>query len=352
MNGARPLLVTTDSQTVDDVLRLAAVAAVDVHLATDPESARSRWAPAPLVLVGADVAPALTRARLPRRADVVLVTHASHDMDWPAAVALGAEHVASLPDAERWLIDRLTDCAEGRSRDGMLVAVMGCGGGAGASTLATALSLSAAARGMRALLVDGDPLAGGLDLLLGLEHVAGARWADLAESRGRISGVTLQQNLPTVGGVGVLSWGRGDAASVSGEGLASVLDAAERAADLVIVDLPRLLDPTAELVLARARETVLACSAHVRAVAAASTLVPQVSSRCVGVRVALRADRRGLDVDAVAEALPDVDITVIPFWEPLARRADAGEQPGPTGAYGRAVDGLLATLTAPLARTA
>lgn len=350
MTGARPLLVTADSQTVEDVLRLAAAAAVDVHLATDPESARARWGVAPLVLVGADVASALTRARLPRRPDVVLVSGRPLATDWEAAVALGAEHVASFPDGERWLIDRLTDCGEGRSRDGAVVAVMGCGGGSGASTLAAALALAASTRDMHALLVDADPLGGGLDLLLGIESAPGARWADLSESRGRISAVTLEQNLPHVGNVGVLSWGRVGSSMLPTEAVATVLDAAQRAADLVIVDLPRVLDETTDLVLARARETVLTCSAHVRPVAAASGLVDRISARCVSVRVVMRADRRGLDVDAVAEALPDVAVTDVPYWEQLARRADAGEGLTVSGGYGRAVDELLGAVVGELAR--
>lgn len=352
MNGARPLLVTADSQVVDDVLRLAAAAAVDVHLATDPESARSRWAVAPLVLVGADVAAAMARARLPRRADVVLVTRQALAADWEAAVAIGAEHVAAFPDGERWLIDRLTDCGEGRSRGGALLAVMGCGGGSGASTLAGALALTAASQGMRVLLVDADPFGGGLDLLLGVEGVPGARWADLSDSRGRISAVTLQQNLPHLGAVGVLSWGRAGPTALPVDAMASVLDAAERAADLVVVDLPRSLDPAADLVLTRARETVLACSAHVRPVAAASGLVEHVASRCVSVRVVVRGDRRGLDVDTVVDALPSVVVTEMPFCEPLARRADAGEPPLLAGAYGRAVSEVLGGLVGDWARSA
>lgn len=352
MQASRPLLVTAESQLVDDVLRLAAAAAVDVHLATDPESARARWALSPLVMVGADVAAALMRARLPRRPDVVLIAGEPSTSDWQSAVGLGAEHVVTLPDAERWLIDRLTDCAEGRSRGGALVAVMGCGGGAGASTLAAALCLAGAGQGMQAILVDGDPLGGGLDLLLGIEGANGARWSDLTDSRGRISAVTLKQNLPHLGTVGVLSWGRAGAPALGTEALAAVLDAAERAADLVVVDLPRVVDPMTDLVLARARETILACSAHVRTVAAASRVAAEVASRCVSVRVALRTDRRGLDADAVAEALHGLAVHDVPQWDVLARRADAGEPPVITGAYGRAIGDLLTSVVGTWARSA
>ena len=63
-------------------------------------------------------------------------------------------------------------------RRGAAVAVVGGCGGAGASVLAAALAVTAVRHGGRALLVDCDPLGGGLDLVLGAEHVAGLRWPD------------------------------------------------------------------------------------------------------------------------------------------------------------------------------
>jgi secretion/DNA translocation related CpaE-like protein len=121
-----------------------------------------------------------------RRRDVVLIAREPSPECWQNAVALGAEHVVSLPEAERWLIDRLADTEEGPTRNGRIVGVMGAGAGAGASTFAVTLALGAAARSLRVLLVDGDPLAGGLELLLGMEDMPGIRWDDLADSRGRL----------------------------------------------------------------------------------------------------------------------------------------------------------------------
>lgn len=352
MSGARPLLVTSDAEIIDEVLRLAAVASVDVHLATDVEGARGRWSMAPLVLVGADLALALATARLPRRRDVVTVSAQPTPEEWQVAVALGAEHVVCLPDAERWLIDRLTDCGEGRSRDGAVLAVMGAGGGSGASTLAAALAMTAATRGLRSLLVDADPLGGGVDLLLGLEDARGARWEDLADTRGRLSAVTLQQGLPAAAGVSVLSWGRQGSTVIDPDAVGAVLDAGERGFDLVVVDAPRVLDATAELVLGRARETVVACGAHVRSAAAAARLVAIAGARCASVSVALRRDPRGVDEDAVADALGPVPVTRVPFSSTVPRRADDGDPPPLTGPYGRAVADLLDDVLPAAARSA
>ncbi len=198
LNGVRPLLVSGDGDLIDDVLRLAAANGVDVHLATDAEGARGRWQASPLVMIGADQAEGMARAGLGRRRDVVLLSREPAAEDWQRAVALGAEHVVALPDGERWLIDRLADSSEGLARDGSVLAVVGSGGGAGASTFAATLALAAAGRSLRVLLVDADPLAGGLDVLLGVEDAAGIRWADLVDARGRLGAPALDQALPQV----------------------------------------------------------------------------------------------------------------------------------------------------------
>ncbi len=276
LNGARPLLVSADGDLIDDVLRLAAANGVDVHLATDAEGARSRWQAAPLVMIGSDLAAPMAGVGLGRRRDVVLVTREPVPEDWQRAVALGAEHVVALPDGERWLIDRLADSTEGTARDGSVLAVMGCGGGAGASTFAATLALAAASASLRVLLVDADPLGGGLDVLLGIEEAPGIRWGDLADARGRLGAPALDQALPQVSGVSVLSWGRDGTSTVPADVVGSVVDAGVRGYDLVVVDAPRSLGPMTELVLARADRTLLVSVNHVRATSAAARLAGEL----------------------------------------------------------------------------
>ena len=65
------------------------------------------------------------------------------------------------------------------------------------------------------LLVDLDPLGGGLDLLLGAERLAGLRWPDLAGARGRLGGGMLRDALPRLDGLSLLSWAGGPAPSRS-----------------------------------------------------------------------------------------------------------------------------------------
>ncbi|MDO8309078.1 MAG: hypothetical protein Q7V58_12075 [Actinomycetota bacterium] len=338
----RPLLISDDTELVDDVLRLSSAHGVDLHLEPDPESARARWPRAPMVLVGADAADAVVAARLARRRDVVLVTRGASEQAWRDAVALGAEHVAALPEAERWLIDRLADCDEGPPRAGRIVAVLGSGGGAGASTFAGTLGVVAASRGLRSLLVDADPTAGGLDVLLGIEDAPGIRWPDLLESRGRIGAEALRDALPQCQGASVLSWGRQGPATMPAETIGAVLEAGSRGFDLVVVDLARQIDPTAESVLARAHEAVIVASGHVRSLAAAARLAALVGDRAASTSVILRGDAR-LD-DAILGALGAPVLARLPARPRAVAHADEGEPPSVRDAYAKACLAVLRAL--------
>lgn len=351
MNAQRPLLISTDAELIDDVLRLAAANGVEIHLATDAESARSRWQLAPLVLVGADASLHVAAARMTRRRDVVLVARDPDPDTWQSAVALGAEHVVALPDAERWLIDRLADSGEGPTRDGRLLAVVGSGAGAGASTFAVTLAL-AAARAMKVLLVDGDALGGGLDIVLGLEDAPGIRWADLADTRGRLGVHSLEEALPDHAGLSVLSWGRSGPSALSIDAVSAVMDAAVRGFDLVVVDLPRHLDAPAELVLSRADLAMIVTSNRVRATAAAARLIEQLEGRSNAVRLVLRMDPKGLRDDAVELALGIPVVARLPVIPGIPGRADDGEPPTVGDAYGKACAAALRLLAAGADRAA
>jgi secretion/DNA translocation related CpaE-like protein len=305
-----------------------------------------------MVLVGADAGGGVAAAGLPRRRDVVLVGHAPTPADWQSAVSLGAEHVVCLPDAERWLIDRLADSGEGTPRGGAVIAVVGAGGGAGASTFAATLALAAASWSLRVLLVDADPISGGLDVLLGIEDLPGVRWADLSDTRGRLSAVSLDQALPHIGGVAVLSSGRGGASAITPEALAAVLDAGERGFDLVVVDVPRQLHAAGELVLARAAEALLVVQNRVRSAAAAARLLTVVEPRCASLGIVLRTDARGVSDEAVRSALSAPILARIPQVPALVARADEGEPPSLRDSYGKACLAALRSMATTLARAA
>lgn len=301
----RPLLVTGDERILDDLLRLAAAATVSIDVRSEVGSARPAWGAAPMVMVGSDVATEVARSRLPRRDGVVLV---GQDLDdagvWQLAVKIGAEHVAFLPDGEHWLTDRLADCAELRGARGVLLCTIGGRGGAGSSTLAVALATTASRRGLRTMLVDADPLGGGLDLVVGSEGAAGLRWPQLVPGRGRVSGASLAQALPLVGELTVLSWDRGDVLTIPAETMGVVLAAGQRSWDLVVVDLPRTVDGSVRAALERSQSTFVVVPAEVRATAAAGRICTAVCVAARDVRVVVRGPApAGLKAEDVSEAL-------------------------------------------------
>ncbi len=342
MENRRPLLITDDIELTEDILRLAAATGVDIHLAAHADSARAQWAIAPLVLIGVDRLADFSN--LPRRRDVVVIarelngaadTSPVSDSVWRDAVAIGAEHVVSLPDAERWLIERLAETGEGPSRQGAVVSVLGACGGAGASTVAAVMATAAQSQGRRVLLVDTDVTGGGLDLLLGAEQAPGARWAELADARGRLSVTTLDDALPHVGGVAVLSFGRQYSGPLDAQALTCVLDAAVRGYDLVVVDLMRTLGDVTTIALAASTNAYLVIPNSVRAVAAAAALLPALN---FGGSLTLLARRsaRGLAASDIERALGHGFVTALPDDSAITVSAEQGEIPGPRTPFARA----------------
>jgi secretion/DNA translocation related CpaE-like protein len=193
---------------------------------------------------------------------------------------------------------------DGGGCDAVTVSVVGGNGGAGASTFACALAVVAARRGQRVLLVDGDPLGGGLDLVVGAEDAEGLRWPDLMGTQGRVSAPSLRSALPALGSLSVVSWDRGDPLVMPPETMRAVVSAGQRGNDLVVIDLPRRLDAAGEEALVRSASTLLVVSAEVRAVAAAARVRDQLATLAAGMLVVVRGPGpTGLDGRLVADTL-------------------------------------------------
>ncbi|CAL9483863.1 hypothetical protein SUDANB106_03124 [Streptomyces sp. enrichment culture] len=326
------LIVTEDEKLLDDLLRLCAAAGAEAEVAHGAPPAPGRWESAPLVLVGDDRADALSRsARAPARRPGVLLV--GRDLDdpgiWRRGVGVGAEHVVLLPDGESWLTGRIADAAEGVGRQALTVGVMGGRGGAGASTLACALALTAARAGHRTMLVDGDPLGGGLDVLLGGERAEGLRWPAFADSRGRVGSAALEESLPRLHGLRLLSWDRGESAAVPPEAVRAVLGAARRRGGVVVVDLPRRLDETVAEVLAQLDLGLLVVPAELRAVAAAQRIASRVDLVLRDLRAVVRGPfGPGLDGEEIARLLGMRLAGEMPSEEGLSAAVDAGRPPG------------------------
>ncbi|MGH3785584.1 MAG: septum site-determining protein Ssd [Pseudonocardiaceae bacterium] len=334
----RPMMMMTPGGLADEVARLAAAAGCDPHRVTEPEGLRGQWNSAPLVVLDVEAATASVRAGLPRRDGVVIVSADGDPEAWRCAVAVGAQHVAVLPDAETWLVGALADALEEPANPGRVLAVLGGRGGAGASVLATAVAVAVAESGRHAMLVDCDALGGGLDLALGAEEMEGLRWSGLNLGGGRLPATALRAALPTphLGGRGaltVLSYDRPDCDRdgpiPDGTAVRTVCGAGRRAGETVVCDVPRYPCELGTSALKAADLAVLVVPAEVRACAAAATVAARVLRDGVALHLVVRGPAPGgITPSDVSRAL---DLPLLAAMRPqpgLAGALDRGAVPG------------------------
>ncbi|MEO3869738.1 septum site-determining protein Ssd [Nonomuraea sp. B12E4] len=341
----RPLVITEDHALLDDLVRIAAAAGAQLDVAHVPAHARPYWNLAPLIAVGTDQADAVAAASPPARDQVLLVTRDPEDPDtWRKCVAVGAQAVVGLPSGERDLVERLADAMEPDPRSGPVICVIGGRGGAGASVLSACLALRASGDQLRTLLIDADPLGGGIDALLGHEEAAGARWGDLVAREGRINSSALQAALPSFGDLSVLSFHRGEVAPIPAQAMRSVLEAGQRGFDLVVVDLPRHLDPAATEALTRAKTTLLVTTADVRGVLSTSQVLGEARKHTADIRAVLRPGIVEDDMAAASLGIPSAGH--LPDQPRLTATLNRGELPklGPRTVLGSLCASLLRDL--------
>ena len=175
--------------------------------------------------------------------------------------------------------------------------------------------------------MDADPLGGGLDVLLGGETAEGLRWPAFASSRGRVGGGALEESLPELHSLRVLSWDRGDRIAVPPQAVRAVLAAARRRGGTVVVDLPRRIDDGVAEVLTQLDVGVLVVPAELRAVAAAGRVASAVGMVLRDLRVVVRGPYPpGLDDREVARLLGLPLVGEVPD-EPVLSRPDEGTAP-------------------------
>jgi secretion/DNA translocation related CpaE-like protein len=324
-------VVSADEVLLDDLLRLLAAAGSTPELTTGGGALRRAARDAPVVLVGADALAASPVRAMPRRPGVLVVLTRDPDPAvWAAAVDLGAERVVVLPRDEAWLVERVAAAVRTPSRPGWLAVIAGSCGGAGASTVATALALAAVpALPGGVLLVDGQGWGGGLDLLLGAERAQGLRWPELGGLSGRVAGSALVAALPEAHGVPVLAASRDTPGDVPEEALAAVVTGARDAGRGVVVDLPGTGAP-AESVLGEADLVVLIVPARLRAAAAARALLSAPADRprpWAGARVVTRTVPAGLSRQEVADVVGRPVLAELGHDRSAVARGERGEPP-------------------------
>jgi hypothetical protein len=330
---ARPLCITNDPNLLDDVLELATEAGLEFDVTADPTTAGRAYAEAPLVVIGAGSTGACAEAGLPHRSGVFVVTReASTERLRPIARLLGAERVVPLPDGTEMLLGRFTAAAELAeqlaTRAGQVVAVLGGRGGAGASVLAAGLAVTAAGAGLRTMLLDADPLGGGVDLAVGWD----AERADLT----------------------VLSCARAGFAGLSADAMRTAIEDGRANCDLVVADLPRRLDDAAVAALETADRVLLLVPAELRACAAATRVAEAAALHTEALELVVRAPGPGrLRSREIARAL-DLPLVGTMRSEPgLSRALERGLPPAGTGRGPLAVlcrrllDGLISDCGGP-----
>lgn len=201
-----------------------------------------------------------------------------------------------------------------------MIGVLGGSGGVGASTFAAVLT-SVAGHGT---LLDLDPVGGGIDVLLGIEDLPGARWSGLRVDGGYLDPTLLAEGLPRWRGAAVLA---ADAAPPP----AAVAQVAAAAAELgpVVLDLARTPSPLREAGLSCCELcVVVAAATDVRTLTAAAAVLRSLPDLPAG--VVLR--RGGFGVSEAVDLLGAPLLGVLPpvdrSGDRAARRIAAGLMDG------------------------
>ena len=252
-----PLVVTADPDVLDDLLRLAATAGTrGARSPPTPGRRAPAWSTRPARAGRPGRRPTTAPGSACRGApDVVLRRRSTSTTpaSGSAPSRVGAEHVVFLPDAERWLADRLADAAEGggpagaarrrrrRSRRGRRDdAGLRAGRDRGARRAARRCSSTAT----RSAAASTSSSAG--------RRTAACAGATSPRTRGRVPATVLAERAAAhATGCRCCPGTAATARSVPVEAVESVLAAGRRAHDLVVVDLPRTVDEASRVVLGR-----------------------------------------------------------------------------------------------------
>ncbi len=322
-------IITADLALREDLLRLCAGAALTAQAASDAAEP-GRRDEADLVLLGVD---ALTQARPEwgqgsRRRVVVVSRQPVSDSTWRAVLGVRAESVFVLPEQEHELAEQLRDAADGTATTAVTIGVAAAHGGAGASTFAAGLALTAATAGRRALLLDADPLAGGIELVVGCEDTPGLRWREIAATHGRVGAAALREALPQVDGLAVLSFDREPAPIPEAATARTMLAAARRGSDVVVLDLGRRPEEPWRGLTRACDLLLLIAAGEVRAAAAARQAAVVWGDSASDVRLVVRErPPADLSADELADCVGLPLLARLPTRRSIARAVDEGSGP-------------------------
>ncbi|HJB11178.1 MAG TPA: hypothetical protein H9786_11740 [Candidatus Brachybacterium merdavium] len=240
---------------------------------------------------------------------------------WRSALASGARALLQLPADSEQLLSHLSELSRPRS-DSTVIGVAAGHGGAGASSFAARLAAAARPEGP-VVLIDGDPLGGGLDLLVEHGGAAGVGWSDL-EGLGSQDGTALREGLPVVDEVALLVAGDGPGPQASA--LSRALTALAPGGGTVVVDLSASLVAAAAEHLDRLLLVTTATDHAVRATARRLDIWP-LPAGLVSVVVRRQGPLHPGDIAAdlslpLAAAFRDSPAGTVPLLDVRRRGAD------------------------------
>jgi secretion/DNA translocation related CpaE-like protein len=193
------------------------------------------------------------------------------------------------------------------------------------------------------MLLDADPLGGGIVLVLGAEHEDGLRWGDLDHAAGTVAAGSLAEALPTHDGVAVLSWGRHGPPEVP-DAVTGVLAAGLRGFDVVVADVPRHLDAAGADLVARSVLTVGLVPEEVRSVGAARRVLARLEPHTSSVALVSVARSGGIGREAVSGSLDRPVIARLRHDRHLRLAVDHGHGPAGSRPVGRVATAVLDVL--------
>lgn len=359
LGGATILLVCADEHRRAELSSLCALAGAQAQAAQSLCHVRDQWNEATAVIVDAAVLAHTQSSHLDAlaRRERVVIVHTTNDAPdhlltggftpnstatnqastlWQHALHLGAQAVWTLPQQQTQLIQQLRRWVNTALARAVTIGVIGGNGGVGASTLAAALAVTGNKRHLQTVLIDADPLGGGIDLLLDGGQAHGSRWPQLAHVEGSLNAQTLREELPVMEDLFVLSWDRSQIRGISCDAMTAVLAAATRGSDLVVVDLPRYRSPFVDAALVGLDRCLVYVDGQPRSVAAAGRVLASIDGLAGQIQVVARgvskkAGKNAANPQQTFAELPLPISAVIAHDAHLGSVANAALPPGYTG---------------------
>lgn len=225
------------------------------------------------------------------------------------------------------------------SRGAETIVVVGCGGGAGASTLVAGLARAAVRGARRVAVLDLDRCGGGLDVVFGIERQEGVRWAQVSGSQGELDGPALRDALPCRDEAVVLSYGR-EATAVPDHVVEAAIEAMASVCDVLLVDAPRGVD----LHLFPPQATVIVVAdGSVRGGAACGSVLQTLRTAGREPVVVLR-DASGQFADELSEAVSVQVVAHLASERRVEHDLSHGDQPGSRGELAKVCTRLVTLL--------